>query len=43
MEGWLKAHPGKKPTRTEVSTAVRKLKGFKGVTGPINSTTKATR
>lgn len=35
MEGWLKANPGKKPSRTEVSTAVRKLKGFKGVTGPI--------
>jgi len=35
MEGWLKAHPGKKPTRGEVSTAVRNLKGFKGVTGAI--------
>ena len=35
MEGWIKANGGKKPTRTEVSTAVRKLKGFKGVTGPI--------
>ena len=35
LEGWLKANPGKKPTRAEVSTAVRKLKGFKGVTGPI--------
>jgi len=35
MEGWLKAHPGKKPTRAEVSTAVRNLKGFKGVTGAI--------
>jgi branched-chain amino acid transport system substrate-binding protein len=35
LEGWLKAHPGKKPTRTEVSTAVRKIKGFRGVTGPI--------
>ena len=35
LEEWLKAHPGKKPTRTEVSTAVRKIKGFKGVTGPI--------
>ena len=35
MEGWLKANPGKKPTRTDVSTAVRQLKGFKGVTGSI--------
>jgi branched-chain amino acid transport system substrate-binding protein len=35
MEGWIKANGGKKPTRTEVSTAVRKLKGFKGVTGSI--------
>jgi len=35
MEGWLKANPGKKPTRTEVSTAVRNIKGFKGVTGAI--------
>ena len=35
MEGWLKVHPGKKPTRAEVSTAVRNLKGFKGVTGVI--------
>ncbi len=35
MEGWLKANPGKKPTRTDVSTAVRNLKGFKGITGAI--------
>jgi branched-chain amino acid transport system substrate-binding protein len=35
MEQWMKANPGKKPTRAEVSTAVRKLKGFKGVTGSI--------
>jgi len=35
MEQWLKANPGKKPSRTDVSTAVRKIKGFKGVTGPI--------
>jgi branched-chain amino acid transport system substrate-binding protein len=35
LEGWLKANPGKKPTRTEVSTAVRNLKGYKGVTGSI--------
>jgi len=35
MEGWIKANGGKKPSRAEVSNAVRKLKGFKGVTGPI--------
>ena len=35
MEGWIKANGGKRPTRTEVSRAVRQLKGFKGVTGPI--------
>jgi branched-chain amino acid transport system substrate-binding protein len=35
MEGWIKANGGKRPTRTEVSTAVRNIKGFKGVTGPI--------
>jgi branched-chain amino acid transport system substrate-binding protein len=35
MEQWLQANPGKKPTRAEVSMAVRKLKGFKGVTGSI--------
>lgn len=35
MEQWIKANPGKKPSRTDVSTAVRKIKGFKGVTGPI--------
>ena len=35
MEQWLKANPGKKPSRTDVSAAVRKIKGFKGVTGPI--------
>ena len=35
MEGWLKTNPGKKPTRADVSTAVRKLKGFKGITGSI--------
>jgi branched-chain amino acid transport system substrate-binding protein len=35
MEQWLKANPGKKPSRTEVSTAVRKIKNFKGVTGSI--------
>ena len=35
MEQWLKANPGKKPTRAQVSTAVRNIKGFKGVTGAI--------
>jgi len=35
MEEWLKANPGKKPTRAQVSTAVRNIKGFKGVTGAI--------
>jgi len=35
IEGWLKANPNKKPSRTEVSFAVRHIKGFKGVTGPI--------
>jgi len=35
MEQWLKANPGKKPSRAEVSAAVRNIKGFKGVTGSI--------
>jgi branched-chain amino acid transport system substrate-binding protein len=35
MEQWIKAHQGKKPSRAEVSGAVRHIKGFKGVTGPI--------
>lgn len=35
LEQWLKANKGKKPTRTDVATAVRKLKGFRGVTGSI--------
>jgi branched-chain amino acid transport system substrate-binding protein len=35
MEQWLKGNPGKKPSRADVSLAVRKIKGFKGVTGPI--------
>jgi branched-chain amino acid transport system substrate-binding protein len=35
MEGWIKANGGKRPTRAEVSTAVRNIKGFKGVTGAI--------
>jgi len=40
MEGWLQANPGKKPTRADVSTAVRKLKGFKGITGSIEFNNK---
>jgi branched-chain amino acid transport system substrate-binding protein len=35
MEGWIKTNGGKKPTRIDVSTAVRNLKGFKGITGSI--------
>ena len=35
MEQWMKSNPGKKPSRAEVSLAVRKLKNFKGVTGAI--------
>lgn len=35
MEQWMKANPGKKPTRANVSGAVRKLKDFKGITGSI--------
>ncbi|HEY1234542.1 MAG TPA: branched-chain amino acid ABC transporter substrate-binding protein [Candidatus Binatia bacterium] len=35
IEGWIKANPGKKPTRADVAMAVRKIKNFKGVTGSI--------
>lgn len=35
MEQWMKTNPGKKPSRAEVSAAVRQLKNFKGVTGSI--------
>ncbi len=35
MEQWIKANGGKKPNRTDVVTAVRKIKNFKGVTGSI--------
>jgi len=35
IEGWIKANGGKKPSRADVVTAVRKLKNFKGVTGSI--------
>jgi branched-chain amino acid transport system substrate-binding protein len=35
LEQTIQANGGKKPTRAEVSAAVRKLKDFKGVTGTI--------
>ena len=35
MEQWIKANGGKKPSRADVVTAVRKIKNFKGVTGSI--------
>ncbi|MGH7826020.1 MAG: branched-chain amino acid ABC transporter substrate-binding protein [Candidatus Binatia bacterium] len=35
MEQAIQANGGKKPTRAEVSSAVRKLKNFKGITGSI--------
>jgi len=35
MEQWIKANGGKKPSRTDVVTAVRKIKNFRGVTGSI--------
>lgn len=35
IEGWIKANPGKKPSRADVAMAVRKIKNFKGVTGSI--------
>ena len=35
IEGWIKANGGKKPSRADVVTAVRKIKNFKGVTGSI--------
>jgi branched-chain amino acid transport system substrate-binding protein len=40
MEQWLKANPNKKPSRADVSAAVRNIKGFKGVTGPIEFDSK---
>ena len=40
MEGWIKANGGKKPTRADVVTAVRKIKNFKGVTGSIEFDSK---
>ena len=35
IEGWIKANPGKKPSRADVVTAVRNIKNFKGITGSI--------
>ena len=35
IEGWIKANPGRKPSRADVAMAVRKIKNFKGVTGSI--------
>jgi branched-chain amino acid transport system substrate-binding protein len=35
MEEWIKANGGKRPSRAEVSAAVRNIKNFKGITGTI--------
>jgi branched-chain amino acid transport system substrate-binding protein len=35
LEQWIKANGGKRPSRAEVSAAVRNIKNFKGVTGAI--------
>jgi branched-chain amino acid transport system substrate-binding protein len=35
MEEWIKTNGGKRPSRAEVSAAVRNIKNFKGVTGAI--------
>jgi branched-chain amino acid transport system substrate-binding protein len=35
MEDWIKANGGKRPSRTDISNAVRNIKNFKGVTGAI--------
>jgi branched-chain amino acid transport system substrate-binding protein len=40
MEEWLKANGGKRPSRAEVSTAVRNIKNFRGVTGAIQFDSK---
>ena len=40
MEQWIKANGGKKPTRADVATAVRKINNFKGVTGSIEFDSK---
>jgi branched-chain amino acid transport system substrate-binding protein len=39
-EQWIKANGGKKPSRTDVSAAVRKIKNFKGVTGSVEFDSK---
>jgi branched-chain amino acid transport system substrate-binding protein len=35
MQDWIKANGGKRPSRAEVSKAVRNIKNFRGVTGGI--------
>lgn len=35
MEEWIKANGAKRPSRSEVSSAVRNIKNFKGITGTI--------
>jgi branched-chain amino acid transport system substrate-binding protein len=40
IEQAIQASGGKKPSRTEVSSAIRKLKNFKGVTGSITFDSK---
>ena len=43
MEEWIKANGGKRPSRAEVSAAVRNIKNFKGVTGAIQFDNEAIR
>ena len=40
MEDWIKVNGGKRPSRSEVSNAVRSIKNFKGVTGVIQFNNK---
>ena len=40
MEDWIKANGGKRPSRTDISNAVRNIKNFKGVTGTIQFDSK---
>jgi len=35
IEEWIKTNSGKRPSRAEVSAAVRNIKNYKGVTGLI--------
>jgi branched-chain amino acid transport system substrate-binding protein len=35
LEGWIKSNAGKQPSRSEISSAVRSIKNFRGVTGSI--------